>query len=165
MCIIKGQTNHWRFRDPYIYTDLRARGLHHPRYVHTGNHTLKLMYKIYIYIYITTEKLFSQRTLLIKYWPVIGARFLPSLYYSVVGLAERCNQRSLGSLGYEHMCFLWLQKLNVPSGFSVTSPDKRNWFISPFGDKQPFPVWMMGASVIPALLVFILIFMETQITT
>lgn len=58
-----------------------------------------------------------------------------------------------------------LQKLNVPSGFSVTSPDKRSWFISPFGDKQPFPTWMMGASVVPALLVFILIFMETQITS
>ncbi|CAF98964.1 unnamed protein product [Tetraodon nigroviridis] len=59
----------------------------------------------------------------------------------------------------------YTQKLNVPAGFSVTSPDKRNWFISPFGDKQPFPTWMMGASVVPALLVFILIFMETQITS
>ncbi|KAM6979108.1 anion exchange protein 3 isoform 4-T5 [Tautogolabrus adspersus] len=59
----------------------------------------------------------------------------------------------------------YTQKLDVPSGFSVTSPDKRSWFISPFGDKQPFPTWMMGASVVPALLVFILIFMETQITS
>ncbi|GAA6102274.1 anion exchange protein 3 isoform X2 [Tachysurus ichikawai] len=59
----------------------------------------------------------------------------------------------------------YTQKLNVPSGFSVTSPDKRGWFINPFGDKQAFPAWMMGASVVPALLVFILIFMETQITT
>uniref|UniRef100_A0A669CY93 Anion exchange protein n=1 Tax=Oreochromis niloticus TaxID=8128 RepID=A0A669CY93_ORENI len=59
----------------------------------------------------------------------------------------------------------YTQKLNVPSGFSVTSPDKRGWFISPFGDKKPFPTWMMGASVVPALLVFILIFMETQITS
>ncbi|XP_067084384.1 anion exchange protein 3 isoform X1 [Osmerus mordax] len=59
----------------------------------------------------------------------------------------------------------YTQKLNVPSGFSVTSPDKRGWFISPFGDKHPFPAWMMGASIIPALLVFILIFMETQITS
>ncbi|KAK7938892.1 hypothetical protein WMY93_002218 [Mugilogobius chulae] len=59
----------------------------------------------------------------------------------------------------------YTQKLNVPSGFSVTSPEKRGWFISPFGDKQPFPTWMMGASVVPALLVFILIFMETQITS
>ncbi|XP_061698662.1 anion exchange protein 3 [Syngnathoides biaculeatus] len=59
----------------------------------------------------------------------------------------------------------YTQKLNVPSGFSVTSPNKRGWFISPFGDKQPFPTWMMGASIVPALLVFILIFMETQITS
>ncbi|KAM9364295.1 anion exchange protein 3 [Pholidichthys leucotaenia] len=59
----------------------------------------------------------------------------------------------------------YTQKLNVPSGFSVTTPNKRGWLISPFGDKQPFPTWMMGASVVPALLVFILIFMETQITS
>ncbi|KAL4635643.1 anion exchange protein 3 isoform X1 [Arapaima gigas] len=59
----------------------------------------------------------------------------------------------------------YTQKLNVPYGFSVTSPDKRGWFISPFGDKQPFPVWMMVAAAVPALLVFILIFMETQITS
>ncbi|XP_062287314.1 anion exchange protein 3 [Scomber scombrus] len=59
----------------------------------------------------------------------------------------------------------YTQKLNVPSGFSVTSPDKRGWFINPFGDKQPFPPWMMAASIVPALLVFILIFMETQITS
>ncbi|XP_061648227.1 anion exchange protein 3 isoform X2 [Phyllopteryx taeniolatus] len=61
--------------------------------------------------------------------------------------------------------FLGGKKLDVPSGFSVTSPNKRGWFISPFGDKQPFPTWMMGASIVPALLVFILIFMETQITS
>ena len=61
--------------------------------------------------------------------------------------------------------FIFVQKLNVPSGFSVTSPDKRGWFISPFGDKKPFPPWMMAASIVPALLVFILIFMETQITS
>lgn len=58
-----------------------------------------------------------------------------------------------------------LQKLNVPSGFSVTAPDKRGWVINPLGEKSSFPVWMMVASLLPALLVFILIFMETQITT
>ncbi|XP_025047319.1 anion exchange protein 3 isoform X2 [Alligator sinensis] len=59
----------------------------------------------------------------------------------------------------------YTQKLNVPAGLSVTSPDKRGWFIHPLGSSQAFPVWMMFASAIPALLVFILIFMETQITT
>ncbi|KAJ1183381.1 hypothetical protein NDU88_000203 [Pleurodeles waltl] len=59
----------------------------------------------------------------------------------------------------------YTQKLNVPSGLSVTSPHKRGWFIPPLGSRQPFPLWMMFGSSVPALLVFILIFMETQITT
>ncbi|NXK56605.1 B3A2 protein, partial [Chauna torquata] len=57
------------------------------------------------------------------------------------------------------------RKLSVPSGFSVTAPDKRGWVINPLGEKTDFPVWMMVASGLPAILVFILIFMETQITT
>lgn len=58
-----------------------------------------------------------------------------------------------------------VQKLSVPSGFSVTSPSKRGWIISPLGTDGEFPIWMMFACCLPALLVFILIFMETQITT
>ncbi|NXW52556.1 B3A2 protein, partial [Nyctiprogne leucopyga] len=57
------------------------------------------------------------------------------------------------------------QKLSVPSGFSVTAPEKRGWVINPLGQSSDFPVWMMVASGLPAVLVFILIFMETQITT
>ncbi|XP_053569229.1 anion exchange protein 2 [Bombina bombina] len=57
------------------------------------------------------------------------------------------------------------QKLSVPSGFKVTSPDKRDWVINPLGSEDAFPIWMMFASFLPAILVFILIFMETQITT
>ncbi|KAM9501724.1 anion exchange protein 2a isoform 2-T3 [Clarias gariepinus] len=57
------------------------------------------------------------------------------------------------------------QKLSVPDGFNVTSPEKRSWVINPLGSDGQFPVWMMAASILPALLVFILIFMETQITT
>ncbi|XP_075070414.1 anion exchange protein 2 isoform X2 [Mixophyes fleayi] len=59
----------------------------------------------------------------------------------------------------------YTQKLSVPSGFKVTSPDKRGWVMNPLGNVQPFPIWMMFASVLPAILVYILIFMETQITT
>ncbi|XP_035981068.1 anion exchange protein 2b isoform X2 [Fundulus heteroclitus] len=59
----------------------------------------------------------------------------------------------------------YTQKLSVPSGFSVTSPDKRGWIIHPLGSDGEFPIWMMFACCLPALLVFILIFMETQITT
>ncbi|NXD88269.1 B3A2 protein, partial [Halcyon senegalensis] len=59
----------------------------------------------------------------------------------------------------------YTQKLSVPSGFSVTAKDKRGWVINPLGERSDFPVWMMVASGLPAVLVFILIFMETQITT
>lgn len=59
----------------------------------------------------------------------------------------------------------YTQKLSVPNGFSVTSPSKRGWIISPLGSNGEFPIWMMFGCCLPALLVFILIFMETQITT
>uniref|UniRef100_A0A8C4GP24 Anion exchange protein n=1 Tax=Dicentrarchus labrax TaxID=13489 RepID=A0A8C4GP24_DICLA len=59
----------------------------------------------------------------------------------------------------------YTQKLSVPEGFSVTSPHKRGWIINPLGTNGEFPIWMMFACCLPALLVFILIFMETQITT
>ncbi|XP_029930677.1 anion exchange protein 2a [Myripristis murdjan] len=58
----------------------------------------------------------------------------------------------------------YTQKLSVPSGFSVSSPEKRGWLVSPLGSDGQFPVWMMAASALPGLLVFILIFMESQIT-
>ncbi|NXS32143.1 B3AT protein, partial [Pomatostomus ruficeps] len=59
----------------------------------------------------------------------------------------------------------YTQKLSVPKGLQVTNASARGWFIHPMGLEAPFPIWMMFASVIPALLVFILIFLETQITT
>ncbi|NXU09714.1 B3AT protein, partial [Pardalotus punctatus] len=59
----------------------------------------------------------------------------------------------------------YTQKLSVPKGLQVTNSSARGWFIHPMGAEVPFPIWMMFASVIPALLVFILIFLETQITT
>ncbi|XP_042749846.1 band 3 anion transport protein-like, partial [Lagopus leucura] len=59
----------------------------------------------------------------------------------------------------------YTQKLKVPRGLEVTNSAARGWFIHPMGITAPFPIWMMFASVVPALLVFILIFLETQITT
>uniref|UniRef100_A0A8C3CBT1 Anion exchange protein n=1 Tax=Cairina moschata TaxID=8855 RepID=A0A8C3CBT1_CAIMO len=59
----------------------------------------------------------------------------------------------------------YTQKLKVPKGLEVTNSTARGWFINPMGKENSFPIWMMFASVVPALLVFILIFLETQITT
>lgn len=51
-------------------------------------------------------------------------------------------------------------KLNVPDGISPSDPESRGWII-PLG---PVPTWLPFAAVVPALLVYILIFMETQIS-
>jgi len=55
----------------------------------------------------------------------------------------------------------YTQKLNVPDGLEPTDPT-RSWLVNPLsGD---FPVYMTFLAVVPALLVYILIFMESQIT-
>ncbi|XP_026090990.1 electrogenic sodium bicarbonate cotransporter 1-like isoform X3 [Carassius auratus] len=51
-------------------------------------------------------------------------------------------------------------KLIVPSEFKPTSPN-RGWFVPPFGGN---PWWVCLASLLPALLVTILLFMDQQIT-
>ncbi|XP_004080305.1 band 3 anion exchange protein-like [Oryzias latipes] len=85
-------------------------------------------------------------------------------------------RRLLGDFGVPIAIFLMIlvdyniedtytQKLVVPKGLMVSNPAKRGWLINPFGEHKSFPVWLMFASCIPALLVFILIFLESQITT
>lgn len=60
---------------------------------------------------------------------------------------------------------LFPQKLSVPDGLKVSNSSARGWVIHPLGLYSHFPIWMMFASALPALLVFILIFLESQITT
>ncbi|XP_023573995.1 band 3 anion transport protein isoform X1 [Octodon degus] len=59
----------------------------------------------------------------------------------------------------------YTQKLSVPDGLKVSNASARGWVIHPLGLYSHFPPWMMLASALPALLVFILIFLESQITT
>ncbi|KAL7860595.1 hypothetical protein AOLI_G00169440 [Acnodon oligacanthus] len=59
----------------------------------------------------------------------------------------------------------YTQKLVVPQGLTVSNTSARGWFINPLGEKKHFPIWLMFACFVPALLVFILIFLESQITT
>lgn len=54
------------------------------------------------------------------------------------------------------------QKLQVPSGLS-TSREGRGWFISPFSATRPFVWWHVFVAALGAVLVFILIFLETEI--
>ncbi|XP_041374597.1 anion exchange protein 2-like isoform X2 [Gigantopelta aegis] len=58
----------------------------------------------------------------------------------------------------------YTQKLEVPDNLSPTSPNKRGWFINPMGMNKPMEIWIIFAAIIPAFLIFILLFMEVQIT-
>ncbi|CAG9857657.1 unnamed protein product [Phyllotreta striolata] len=56
---------------------------------------------------------------------------------------------------------IYTEKLNVPvEGLAPSAPRRRGWVISPRG----VPLWIAFAAVVPAVLVYILLFMETQIS-
>lgn len=55
---------------------------------------------------------------------------------------------------------VYTEKLRVPEGISPSAPTKRGWLI-PLG---PCPMWLPFAAGIPAMLVYILVFMETHIS-
>ena len=63
----------------------------------------------------------------------------------------------------------YTEKLDVPDSFGLTDPDYRSkihlaggWIINPF-PKENFPFWVIFVSIVPALLLFTLLFMETHI--
>ncbi|XP_070135793.1 band 3 anion transport protein isoform X3 [Drosophila bipectinata] len=55
---------------------------------------------------------------------------------------------------------VYTEKLVVPEGLSPSDPSKRNWYIG----FNATSTWIPFACVVPALLVYILIFMESQIS-
>ena len=59
---------------------------------------------------------------------------------------------------------VYTQKLSVPDGMSVTSPNRKTWLINPMGVAQTLPAGAIFAALVPAILVSILIFMEIEFT-
>ncbi|XP_025420919.1 anion exchange protein 3 isoform X2 [Sipha flava] len=58
----------------------------------------------------------------------------------------------------------YTEKLKVPEGLTPSDPEARGWFISPSGLKGPIDPWVPFVAFVPALLVYILVFMETHIS-
>ena len=56
---------------------------------------------------------------------------------------------------------VYTDKLDVPDGFQLTDPLKRSWVINPLPTKMP--IWLPFAAIVPALLLYFLLFMGTQI--
>ncbi|XP_035824346.1 anion exchange protein 2 isoform X3 [Aplysia californica] len=57
----------------------------------------------------------------------------------------------------------YVQKLDITDPLTPTS-SSRPWFINPTGIHSSTPVWIAFAAILPGFLIFILLFMETQIT-
>ena len=57
----------------------------------------------------------------------------------------------------------YTEKLKVPEGLDVTDPSQRGWFINPLGGDTALPVWAMFAGILPAMLLYLLLFIETHI--
>ncbi|XP_014668379.1 PREDICTED: band 3 anion transport protein-like isoform X2 [Priapulus caudatus] len=58
----------------------------------------------------------------------------------------------------------YTEKLYVPEGFSPTAPEKRGWIINPLGIHIHFEWYLMFAASIPSLMLYILVFMDFQIS-
>lgn len=82
----------------------------------------------------------------------------------------RTARRALGDFGVpisialfvavDYLNPVFTDKLSVPDGISPSNPNVRGWLI-PMG---PVPMWLPFVCFIPALLVYILAFMETHIS-
>ncbi len=60
------------------------------------------------------------------------------------------------------------EKLDMLQGITVTNTTLRNsalkgWLILPMGLEKPLPVWAYFVAVLPALMLYLLLFMETHI--
>lgn len=58
----------------------------------------------------------------------------------------------------------YTEKLSVPEGLKPSNSSVRGWFIPPNGLEGHIDSWVPFIAIVPALLVFILAFMETHIS-
>jgi len=95
-------------------------------------------------------------------------RFTFQIYISLNQLQAR---RTLGDFGVPiailTMVLLdysatdtYTQKIKVPTGFSPSRPEARGWFIDPMGMNESFSMLLAAAAVLPAALVYILVYQK-----
>lgn len=58
----------------------------------------------------------------------------------------------------------YTEKLKVPEGLTPSDPKVRGWFIPPSGIESAIDPWVPFMALVPAVLVYILVFMETHIS-
>ncbi|KAL4216954.1 Anion exchange protein 3 [Mactra antiquata] len=87
----------------------------------------------------------------------------------------RSARRALGDFGiftaivcmvlFDYICAgTYTQKLYIPSTFTHSDGTISRWFVNPLGEKEPLQIWLMFVAAIPAFLIFLLLFLESQLT-
>ncbi|XP_022102508.1 anion exchange protein 3-like isoform X3 [Acanthaster planci] len=87
----------------------------------------------------------------------------------------RTSRRAMGNFGIAIAIILmvsldyliqntYTQKLTITDGFIPTDPCKRGWLINPLGINYAFPVGAVFGAIVPAFLLFILLYMEILLT-
>ena len=87
--------------------------------------------------------------------------YLPSYRYTNNRSFKKYLKREFDPLIFQ---IILLILFKVLINFQVSKPEARGWFIPPVtGGDSPFPVWAMFAGILPAFLLYVLLFMETSI--
>ncbi|XP_052235491.1 anion exchange protein 2-like isoform X2 [Dreissena polymorpha] len=87
----------------------------------------------------------------------------------------RSARRALGDFGiflaiilmvlFDYICAdTYTQKLAMPTEITTHTGGQSNWFVNPMGVKEPMKIVLMISAVIPAFLIFLLLFLELQLT-
>ena len=87
-----------------------------------------------------------------------------STYFKIIPLLGTTLYFFMNAHQQHAYIFLYFQKLFVPDGFKPTDAEKRGWLINPLGMEKSLPIWAIFLAFVPALLAFILLFMEEEIT-
>lgn len=70
-------------------------------------------------------------------------------------------QRMKLAVNYSSSLF---QKVYFTADLSPSRHGDRGWFISPFGISETVPVWLPFAATLPGALMFLILFVEVEVT-
>ena len=59
---------------------------------------------------------------------------------------------------------VFTEKIKMPTNLTPTHPDRKSFVVNPLGGKKPLHFGYIALAILPAILVVILLFMETELT-
>ena len=98
---------------------------------------------------------------------ILAMVFANFLIEKETGIKSEVSFKSLLFISYFFLVSLF-KKVDIPDTLTPTKAALRNntWFVSPLGSLTytPLPLWVPFAAALPAFLIFIVLFMEVELT-